>query len=249
MRIDDYCEMEWDYLLLLDATRYDVFEDVVSNKGHEGKLSKANVGVCETIGWYNKYWGKKNDVILFTSHPYMFVSEGSFVYKNFKKAAWVSSDENHRLDRNMKMHGGRFHDLWHPKVLIDYFKKKKEKGHRYLLHFIPPHLPFIYGKGREFLERNQVYRSSAFNVYKFVQDYGRRGNWDELRKYYRESLEITLEVLFENMEVFGDGKTVITSDHGELIGEPSFDDKGYYFHGKGLGKDELLGAVPWFEVN
>jgi len=62
-----------------------------------------------------------------------------------------------------------------------------------------------------------------------------------LRKAYRENLEIVLRyvaVLCYELS----GTIVITSDHGELLGE-----NGKYGHKCG-SKDPLLLEVPWFRV-
>jgi len=64
-----------------------------------------------------------------------------------------------------------------------------------------------------------------------------------LKKAYLDNLHIVLknaQALCEKL----DGKTIITSDHGELLGE-----KGLYGHGPPLPRHEKLLTVPWFILN
>jgi len=84
-------------------------------------------------------------------------------------------------------------------------------------------------------------RGSA--IYEALDKYGREGGWVELRGYYEESLEEVLRMLKRRREVFK-GKVVVTSDHGELIGE-----HGCYYHGAEGSKYPVtaeLHEVPWF---
>ena len=91
-------------------------------------------------------------------------------------------------------------------------------------------------------------------IYRGIREYGRKGHWGELRECYKESLIATLRTLASYVNLFSDGRLVISADHGELIGEPSFDGKGMYWH-KVHGDGEVrkllertLMTVPWFET-
>lgn len=65
---------------------------------------------------------------------------------------------------------------------------------------------------------------------------------EKLRKFYRNNLETVLKYvsrLVDNLE----GKTVVTSDHSELLGE-----NGRYGHSTAHKKCNLLHEVPWLEI-
>lgn len=209
-------EREWQTLILLDACRYDYFKDV----NHlEGSLTKVNTGVKSTPEWYEKNFEEEHrNTVLISSNP----------------MPWnVDSIEN-----------------------IGYVKKRWDRGSDpgYVLKFIPflppldqtiihlttPHLPFIGEDGKEFLEDiSRVDREP--DVYGDVTNYGRENGWDELIEYYKENIIVALDAIEKYMSLL-DGKIVITSDHGECIGE---EDK--YDHNE--GPDDILQHVPWFEVD
>jgi hypothetical protein len=69
----------------------------------------------------------------------------------------------------------------------------------------------------------------------------------DLHRAYMENLRLVLDEVETLLDSFR-GKTVITSDHGELLGErlPGIPVKDYD-HWYGLHVPELL-DVPWFEI-
>jgi hypothetical protein len=107
---------------------------------------------------------------------------------------------------------------------------------RKIIHFMQPHHPFI---------ESDIVDTSGFDEDEFAHE------WDEARKgeisnsEIKEAYEKNLDlVLHEANELLPElsGKTVITSDHGNLIGE-----QGMYSHPP--YKDlEPLRKVPWHVV-
>jgi hypothetical protein len=63
----------------------------------------------------------------------------------------------------------------------------------------------------------------------------------QVKEYYRKDLRLALKEVKRLIESL-DGKVVVTSDHGELLGEGGW---GHYIGGK---EKELI-EVPWLEVN
>jgi len=68
--------------------------------------------------------------------------------------------------------------------------------------------------------------------------YGKEG----IIKGYEEDLKYTLKFICDTIKKFPNKKFVITSDHGELLGE-----HGRYSHGYDKGYKELQ-EVPWYEI-
>lgn len=229
MRKINYLKENWDYLLVLDACRFDIFSKVIADKPWEGKLEKVNSRVTFTKDWYRKHWTKPNDIHLITANPHPFLEGSGPASKNFKSAtaAWQEDEVD-------------------PRVTLNFFKKIKKPGEKYLIHFIPPHLPFVGKKGKKLFKKLGIKSMATPDVYKKVVSYGRQGNWDELKECYRENLELVLDVIKDNWSLFADGKAIFTSDHGELLGE-----WGIYGHPPSRimrHRRRILQTVPWFEI-
>ena len=95
---------------------------------------------------------------------------------------------------------------------------------RLLVHLIPPHLPFMAPMGKALhdkLNANQVeygFKGGGPTSYELMQAYGRTGNWEELLACYRESVAYGLMMIEQFVDRLP-SPIVITSDHGEMIGE------------------------------
>ena len=76
--------------------------------------------------------------------------------------------------------------------------------------------------------------------------YGDEADREQVLAAYRENLDLVLphvEALLETLS----GKSVVTSDHGNLVGERGFPIPiRMYGHPRGLHHEELL-SVPWLE--
>ena len=90
-----------------------------------------------------------------------------------------------------------------PQTVVDYALEAKERfpDKRLIIHFIQPHYPFI--KDPEI---------------KFEDWKKGRISLDEIYKAYKRNLEAVIPYAFQLAKAL-DGKSVITSDHGEAFGE------------------------------
>lgn len=104
---------------------------------------------------------------------------------------------------------------------------------RLIIHYLQPHQPYIGEFGR-----------SKFEFEGNLKDSMRKSQVtkEDVRTAYTENLNIVLdEVAILNESL--DGKTVVTADHGEMLGEKigPFE---LYGHFQGVYRDELV-KVPW----
>lgn len=65
---------------------------------------------------------------------------------------------------------------------------------------------------------------------------------EKLKEFYRSNLETVLTYASDLVDSL-EGKTVVTSDHSELLGE-----EGRYGHDSAHEKCDLLYEVPWLEI-
>jgi len=114
-----------------------------------------------------------------------------------------------------------------------------------------PHFPFLGETGEELehkgIEQPAEEGSEKPNPWSKLNFYGGPDRDAVLNAYY-ENHEIAVEHASELVEEL-DGKTVVTSDHANLIGEwtgPLL--KRMYGHPRGFRKAELV-TVPWLEVS
>lgn len=209
----------WDILIVLDACRYDYFCDSLFNTKLSGTLFKADSNSKNTEEWYYENWSEKHvDIILISANPH---SKLSKCQGNFYKAVEVWNEDN-----------------WvYPEPALDVLiDLQEEYDKRFIVHLIPPHLPFIGIEGKDFLENLGVY-GNKYNVYRKVEHYGRNNGWDKIINCYKESIVETLNRIEKYLPKMK-GKVIITADHGEMIGEDN-----RYGHNRRVDEVEL---VPWF---
>lgn len=130
----------------------------------------------------------------------------------------------------------RYGSVTPPEIVAESARNATENypNKRLLIHFVQPHIPYLGPTGKRYdptLKLSQIKTTHAASD-------------GELRKAYRENLELVLEHTHDILESLG-GRTVVTSDHGELLGErlvplPAKD----YGHPRGVYRDELV-TVPW----
>jgi len=136
------------------------------------------------------------------------------------------------------------------KKALSIYQKHHDK--RLIIHYMQPHFPFIGDKGKE-IEQSGVGGESKDNT-------GAAPNiWNQLRydridvnkefvyRAYKENLELVLPHVKELVHSL-DGKSVVTSDHGNLMGEHTgpIPVKGYG-HPRGYYVTPLV-KVPWLVI-
>jgi len=230
----------WDNLILLDACRYDMFADQV---GTNGELeSRTSLGSTSEEFLERNFGGE-------TFHDTVYVNTNPYVPR-------VGLDE------------GTFHavidllDEWdpelqtvHPQTVVDVAREAHAEfpNKRIIVHFMQPHVPFIGETGRQITAKGwgsdqSEEGLSGQTIWQQLRE-GSFTNESLVWKAYRENLDIVLshvDDLIENLS----GKTVISSDHGNLVGEKLYPvmSKQRYGHFYGIYTPELV-KVPWFVVD
>lgn len=230
-------ERDWDNLFILDACRYDVFADQIDIEGH---LEPAT-GFIHTPAFIEaNFVGREfHDTVYVTSNPHLELLES-------KSSFYAIESAMDRWDSELQ--------TVHPEDVMEVAQQAYETydQKRIIVHFMQPHLPFIGPSSKELRERFDFrgwgikYLDKDIKGIKEKQAAERGLISDaEFRTCYEENLEICLPYVEQLVEQF-DGKSVITADHGEMLGERLFLKKRY---GHGFPPNEPLCTVPWFVVD
>lgn len=229
-------ERDWDNLFILDACRFDVFAEQIDIKG---ELDSAT-GFIHTPAFIEaNFVGKEfHDTVYVTSNPHLELLES-------KSSFYAIESAMDRWDPNLQ--------TVHPEDVMEVALEAREKydQKRIIVHFMQPHLPFIGPSSEELRERFDFRGWGIKYLNKDIKGIKEKQAAEkgiisaaEFRTCYEENLEICLPYVEELVEQF-DGKSVISADHGEMLGERLFLKKRY---GHGFPPNEPLCRVPWFVI-
>ncbi|WP_147376629.1 hypothetical protein [Halopiger aswanensis] len=224
-------EKDWDNLIILDACRYDLFKQVNTI---EGELRSVISSDSSTSGFlqYNFSDNEFPDTVYISANPQV---------------------QRHEV-------GEQFHDcirLWEGSwdnelhtVLPDDVTERALRAHkqypqkRLIIHYVQPHYPFIGETGQQ-IEHGTLTGDGVIKNEREVESV-----WDQLEKgiveqetvwkAYRENLELVIPEVKKLLNGMN-GKSVITSDHGNTFGR-----FGIYGHPGGTFLKSLV-TVPWLE--
>jgi len=248
-QVCDLMDEDWDNLVILDACRFDQFESINSFPGSlKAKISRGS----STPEFLDKNFreGTYKDTVYVTANP-MYRTVG--IQNTFHDVidVWES-----RWDQENK--------TVLPRDMMEATKNayKKYPKKRIISHFMQPHYPFIGGVSST-LKTQAGYEDAAAKA-KGEQENNNTINiksdknvWEKLKigevsegevwRAYNKNLEIAMPYV-ENLVDYFDGKTIITSDHGNLLGDRIMPlRKPIYGHPPRLYVEELR-KVPWMVI-
>lgn len=216
---------DWDNLIILDACRYDIFERYHSFEGRlEPRISQASA----TKEFIQANFHNESHLDL------SYVSANGWYGKLYED---LNSDIYDFIFCEREAYDG---SVPHPRTVtdraIDYLEDGIDK--RLIVHYLQPHEPYFDESGDE------LFPLESTNPPILAQHGYRK---ERIREAYVQNFNLVVnhvERLLEHL----DGKTVITSDHGELLGERLFPVPcRWYGHPLGVYVDELV-RVPWFVI-
>lgn len=235
---------DWDNLIILDACRLDFFN---KNNNVKGKFEfRISRGSC-TSQFLKENFSEKslNDTIYITANPLVNYHVPNSFYKIVPVwgEGWSNEYET-VLPSTMCKYAIDVNDSYPNKKLI--------------IHFMQPHYPFIGRKGlkeigvhdgiksRNYFIKNKDPYHTELVIWNLVKE--KKVTKKIVLEAYEENLRIVL-VFVEKLLKILHGKTIITSDHGELFGEwiLPFPIKGYG-HPGGIYCKKLI-KVPWLIYN
>lgn len=229
-------ESETEFLLIiLDACRFDYFHQEVGDF-LSGDLNLAHTEATYTIDYTRRTWEGNHDLTYLTAIPAP--SDHAFERKG--------------LDYRPSDHIDELVHIWSTCEDTDLGVVPPEKmteaairmGHdRMVVHYAQPHAPYIGEYRLRDESADTTWKDSLNDIYTKIGRYSEAEKTisdDELQAAYRANLRRALASVEDLVRHF-DRPTVVTADHGELLGED-----GRYIHGG--SKHPCLCEVPWFTV-
>jgi len=224
--VDIFAE-DWDNMVILDACRYDLFEQVHDLPGTlEERVSRGSNTEEFLLG--NVSRRELHDVVYVTANPQLYRYDETApslhdVVNVWREAGW---NEEYRTVL--------------PETVTEYARRaaREYPNKRLVVHYIQPHNPFIGPTGREHFDLDTL-------AFWQKVDRGEISVSDEtLWRAYRENLELALPHVQDLLEELV-GRTVVTADHGQIFGERAgVVPLRYYGHPRSVYATPLV-RVPW----
>jgi hypothetical protein len=253
----DVMGADWDNLIILDACRYDKFKEEFDRHALDGELEKVLSKGTASWEFMRGNWvdGKFHDTVYVTGNAHTSKLDDDTFHA-------ISSVEIDSVNQRDTPYPGRLPEesgaiLPEDVVAETIAAYEKFPQKRLVSHFMQPHLPFLGEYGRELYERvlnspikDEFLIDSRWGTGIQIWNATKHPNVDiddeDIKKAYIENLSIVLEYVKDLSDVLS-GKTVITSDHGQLLGERILSRK-RYGHPHDIHPLKLI-EVPWLEIN
>ncbi len=198
----DVFEEDWDNLLILDACR----ADMLSDGDLPGELSTVQSKATNTIGFLEANFSGKDlsDTVYVTANPQL---------------AW----NRERLDVQLHEVINVWEDEWAddmktvlPETVTARAKEAAQEypDKRLVVHYMQPHAPFLTDTS---WDKDPESVSAWYDIIMGHTDVSREEAWDA----FTATLEAALPHVEELMETL-QGRTVVTADHGNFVGDRSF---------------------------
>jgi hypothetical protein len=206
----DVFEADWDNLILLDACRYDAFEQ---NHSLSGQLEIRESRASETVGFLESNFGGRDlsDTVYVTANPQLYRHRET-IKPNLHEVlhVWDQDGWDDKLGTVL------------PETTTEYAINAANKfdNKRLVIHYIQPHYPFL-TRDVTFDKGHLESEDGGANLW-YQKLYGELDvETDELWGLYVDSLKKTLPHVQRLLESLN-GRSVVTADHGNMFGERSF---------------------------
>lgn len=223
----DVFDQDWDNLIVLDACRYDYFADLSEIDGElQTQISRGSA----TPEWVEANFDQPLYDTVYVS------ANGWFLQLGF--------DDN--LHAYTSLHQEEYRNdvgTVPPRVVTDAAIDAAEEypDKRLVVHYVQPHAPYMGPTGREYFGDVR-----GMNIHEMLRDINdpSKEKIAKLQTAYRENLKLVLDDVHTLLDAL-EGKTVVTADHGELLGERHLTlPFREYGHPVGIRVPELV-EVPW----
>ena len=230
-------DCDWDNMIILDACRYDMFE---RRNSIDGRLeSRISAGSSTVEFLHANVKGRDlSDTVYVTANPQLYRNQDD-INPRFHDVIQVWQDSGWDEEERTVL----------PETTTKYAREAAEKypDKRLLIHYIQPHYPFI-SADTDFDKQN-LHDTTNDNPdfwYEILTD---KLSIDigSLWNAYDQNLDRALDSVSDLLNDLP-GKTVVTADHGNMLGERAFPiPVREWGHPNSVYTDELV-KVPWLTV-
>jgi len=204
----DVFAQDWDNLVILDACRYDMFESHADLPGRlESRISRSS----STREFLKANFTDRDllDTVYVTANPQL-----------YRHRDWVNVDFHEVRHIWQEAGWDETHSTVLPETTTEYALAAADDhpDKRLVIHYIQPHYPFL-TTGEQPFEDSQAFLrpeegGSWYQVMTGDLEVSRSEVWDA----YVETLERSLPAVKDLLDGLA-GKTVVTADHGNMVGE------------------------------
>jgi hypothetical protein len=234
-------DRDWDNLLVLDAARHDFFKQHITISGN---LDKRFSSGSHSVDFVKDNFSNQSlhDTVCITANGWYGVADNLDFYKLVELYSSLEADERTRtvLDSDMI---DDYTGAILPETVADatLSAHKNNPNKKLIAHFMQPHTPYIphtqkWGdKDSDIIlpEESEFTLASEGEI-----------TISKLREWYVDNL-LYVESVISNLIKKLNGKTVVTADHGENLGD-------VYYGSRHFGHDvhtDKTRYVPWLEIN
>jgi len=235
---EDFLNYDWDNLVLLDACRPELFRQVAPYPADDIR-TKTSPGSASPGFMEATYHGRQlHDTVYVTANPYAArIPDGTFhAVENLLDSEWDSEA-----------------GTVYPEAVVRRALEAAEKhpNKRLIIHFMQPHFPFL-GKTGTVIPGGFGHDMDDIDPERahpwFDKLWGEGADRELLLKAYYENHEYIVPYVEELLGDL-DGKSVITADHANLVGERGFPIPIRLYGHPGELYHPNLTTVPWIEID
>lgn len=259
----------WDNLIILDACRFDFFKKVYKDY-LDGKLEKRISNGSFTGEWLVKTFPDKYDYTYISANPFINsygIPLNKLHLKN-KNYSWNAIEHFSNIIDVWEFGWNEKLGTIHPREVNKACLSNKE-NRKTIIHYMQPHYPYLsYNEGYQKryilkkikdiylkyhfekifkLQRHQLFVERMFKLFKPINQLSPMEKIfieigiERLHYYYEDNLRIVLRYVSQLIDELN-GRTIITTDHGEAFGEQSIWEHPIEKH------IPALIEVPWLEL-
>lgn len=228
---------DWDNLLILDACRYDMFEEYADLDGRlESRISRSS----STQEFLNANFRDRKllDTVYVTANP-QFYRHQDWLKTTFHEIRHIWQEDGWDEQYRTVL----------PETTTDYALQaaSDHPEKRLIVHYIQPHYPFLTDDGGTYRDDEIFLKPDKTGFWERVMTGDLNVTQSEVWDAYVRTLQRALPAV-ERLIAGLDGKTVVTSDHGNMVGERASPIPiKEWGHPRGVYTEELV-KVPWLVI-
>jgi len=230
----DPFDADWDTLVVLDACRYDMFE---RQSDLPGRLERRQSRASTTVEFLRATVDGRDllDTVYVTANPQLYQHRAE-IDADFAAVVDVWSGEGWDDDHGTVL----------PETVTEAARRAAERHphKRLVVHYMQPHYPFLGAEtafeGGDFTDADGGHENVWVQRLRGDIDVSREEIW----ALYEDNLDRVLPHVERLLSAL-DGRTVVTADHGNMVGERAFPIPfREWGHPRGIYTPELV-EVPW----